>query len=281
MGLTAMDVKKLREATGVGMMQCKKALTETNGDFQAAVEFLRKKGLDAAQKKQSRIAAEGLVVTLVKNNRGVVAEINCETDFVSKGNDFKSFAEGVARHIWETTPADVAALRSEKASEINEFTLKCGEKVDIRRFEIVETDGSLGHYNHGGKIGILVEASAGTREQLKDVAMHIAAMSPQFISQEEVGEDFKNKESEIYTAQLKEQGKPDNIIQNIVRGKLAKLFKEICLLEQAFLKDSDRTVKQFLGDVRMRRFVKFHLGEGIEKKEDNLAEEVAKMTGVQ
>ena len=281
MGLTALDVKKLREATGVGMMQCKKALAETNGDFQAAVEFLRKKGLDAAQKKQSRIAAEGAIVTFVENNRGVVAEVNCETDFVSKGDDFKNFADGVARYIWETTPADIAVLKAAKESEINEFTLKCGEKVDIRRFEIFESDGGLGCYNHGGRIGVLVEASGGTSEQLKDVAMHIAAMSPRFISEDQVDEDFKNKESEIYTAQLKEQGKPDHIIQNIVRGKLAKLFKDICLLEQAFLKDSERTVKQFLGDIQIRRFTKVHLGEGIEKKEDNLADEVAKMTKVQ
>ena len=281
MGLTAMDVKKLREATGVGMMQCKRALAETNGDFQAAVEFLRKKGLDAAQKKQSRIAAEGVIVTLVEKSRGVLAEINCETDFVSKGDEFKNFAKEIVRYIWETTPADTAALKTAKESEINEFTLKCGEKVDIRRFEIVETEGTLGVYNHGGKIGILVEASGGTEAQLKDVAMHIAAMSPQFISEDQVDEDFKNKEVEIFTAQLKEQGKPDKIIQNIVKGKLSKLFKEICLLEQAFLKDSDQTVKQFLGDVQIKRFVRFNLGEGIEKKEDNLAEEVAKMTGVQ
>ena len=281
MGLTALDVKKLREATGVGMMQCKKALAETNGDFQAAVEFLRKKGLDAAQKKQSRIAAEGVIVTFVENNRGVVAEVNCETDFVSKGSDFKNFAEGVARYIWETKPADIAALKAEKESEINEFTLKCGEKVDIRRFEMVETEGSLGCYNHGGKIGVLVEASTGTSEQLKDIAMHVAAMSPQFISEDQVDDDFKNKESEIYTAQLKEQGKPEKIIENIVRGKMAKLFKEICLLEQPFLKDTEKTVKQFLGGIEIKRFLKLHLGEGIEKKEDNLAEEVAKMTGVQ
>ena len=281
MGLTAMDVKKLREATGVGMMQCKKALAETNGDFQAAVEFLRKKGLDAAQKKQSRIAGEGVIVTLVENNRGVVAEINCETDFVSKGEDFKNFAEKVTRYIWENSPIDVAALKAAKESEINEFTLKCGEKVDIRRFEIVETDGSFGFYNHGGKIGVLVEASKGPETQLKDIAMHIAAMSPQFISVDQVDKDFKNKEAEIFTAQLKSQGKPDKIIDNIVRGKLAKLFKEICLLEQVFLKDSEKTVKQFLGDIRIRRFIKFNLGEGIERKEDNLAEEVAKMTGIQ
>ena len=281
MGLTALDVKKLREATGVGMMQCKKALAETNGDFQAAVEFLRKKGLDAAQKKQSRIAAEGAVVTVVKDNRGVVAEINCETDFVSKGDDFKSFAQGIAQYIWDTSPADMATLKAAKESEINEFTLKCGEKVDIRRFEIVETDGNLGFYNHGGKIGILVEASGGTENQLKDIAMHIAAMSPRFISEDQVDEEFKKKEAEIFTAQLKEQGKPDKIIDNIVRGKLAKLFKEICLLDQDFLKDTEKTVKQFLGDVQIRRFLKFNLGEGIEKKEDNLAEEVAKMTRVQ
>ena len=281
MGLTAMDVKKLREATGVGMMQCKQALAETNGDFQAAIEFLRKKGLNAAQKKQSRIAAEGAIVTFVESGRGVIAEINCETDFVSKGDEFKNFSNGIARYIWKTYPVDIAALKVEKESEINEFTLKCGEKVDIRRFEMVETDGSLGCYNHGGKIGVLVEASKGAETQLKDIAMHIAAMSPQFISEEQVDDNFRNKETEIYTAQLKAQGKPDKIIQSIVGGKLAKLFKEICLLEQAFLKDSEQTIKQFLGDIQIKQFIKFNLGEGIEKKEDNLAEEVAKMTRIQ
>ena len=276
---TATDVRKLREITGAGMMKCKEALKETEGDIEAAVDFLRKKGLAAAQKKQSRIASEGMIVTLVERDRGVIVEVNCETDFVSKGDDFQNFAKGVATSILQNNPEDLEVLKKAQESELNEFALKCGEKVDIRRFEIMETQGVLGHYNHGGKIGVLVEAGGGDAELLKDISMHITASSPQFISVDDIDDDFRNKEAEIYTAQLKEEGKPDKMIGNIVQGKLKKLSKEVCLLEQPFLKDPEKTVKQFLGDIEIVKFIKFNLGEGIEKKKNNLAEEVAEMTG--
>ncbi|MBT3981590.1 MAG: translation elongation factor Ts [Bacteriovoracaceae bacterium] len=213
MSITAADVKKLREQTGAGMMDCKKALGETSGDFEKAVDFLRKKGLAAVAKKQSRVAAEGIVGTYVHSGRiGVMCEINCETDFVAKNEDFKQF--------------------------------------------------------------------------VKDICMHIAASDPKFIRSDDMDEGFKNREAEIYTAQLIEQGKPEKMIPKIVQGKLAKLSREVCLLEQPFVKDPDQTIEQLLNEltlkigekISIRRFVKYNLGEGIEKREDDLATEVAKMT---
>ena len=293
MSFSASDVKKLREMTGAGMMACKNALSENGGDMDAAVDFLRKKGLAAAQKKQSRIAAEGAVASLVEGNTGVIVEVNCETDFVSKGDDFKGFANEVANFILKEKPADIAALKSAKEEEVNELTLKIGEKIDIRRFETITTDGALGSYNHGGRIGVLVELKGAdasnekVAELLKDISMHVAAAAPKFLSADDINEDFKKKEAEIYAAQLKEEGKPENMIDKIVEGKLKKLSSEVCLLEQKFVKDPDTTVgklvqsvaKEVGADLALAGFKVLNLGEGIEKKEDNLAEEVAKMTG--
>lgn len=277
MGLSATDVKKLREMTGAGMMKCKEALKETEGDLQAAVDFLRKKGLADAQKKQSRIAAEGVVVSLTNCDSGVIVEVNCETDFVSKGDQFQSFAREVAEYALESAPKDIEALREAKIEDTNELTLQCGEKVDIRRYQGFKTDGRLGHYNHGGKISVIVEANDGSEELLKDVSMHVAAASPKFISADQIDSDFKNKEAEIYAAQLREQGKPEQMIDKIVQGKLKKLAKEVCLLEQPFIKDPDKTVKQLLGNIEVKSFTKFNLGEGIEKRGENLADEVAQV----
>ncbi len=293
MSFTASDVKKLRETTGAGMMDCKKALSENNGDMDAAVDFLRKKGLAAAQKKQGRVAAEGAVATLVEGNTGVLVEVNCETDFVSKGDDFKGFANEVANFILKEKPSDIAALKTSKGSEVNELTLKVGEKIDIRRFETIKTDGAIGSYNHGGRIGVLVElkgadaSNAQVQELLKDLSMHVAAAAPKFLSSDDIDEEFKKKEAEIYAAQLKEEGKPENMIEKIVQGKLKKLSSEVCLLEQKFVKDPDLTVgklvdkvaKEVGSELTVASFKVLNLGEGIEKKEDNLAEEVAKMTG--
>lgn len=293
MSFTASDVKKLRESTGAGMMDCKKALSENNGDMEAAVDFLRKKGLAAAQKKQSRVAAEGAVATLVEGNTGVLVEVNCETDFVSKGDDFKGFANDVANFILKEAPADIAALKAAKESEVNELTLKVGEKIDIRRFETIKTDGAIGSYNHGGRIGVLVElkgadaSNAQVQDLLKDLSMHVAAAAPKFLSADDIDAEFKKKEAEIYAAQLKEEGKPENMIEKIVEGKLKKLSSEVCFLEQKFVKDPDFTVaklvekvaKEVGTDLSVGGFKVLNLGEGIEKKEDNLAEEVAKMTG--
>lgn len=293
MSFTASDVKKLREMTGAGMMACKQALSENSGDMDAAVDFLRKKGLAAAQKKQSRVAAEGAVASLVEGNTGVVVEVNCETDFVSKGDDFQGFAKEIANYILKEKPADLAALKTAKESDVNELTLKLGEKIDIRRYETVTTDGAIGTYNHGGKIGVLVNVAGADAsnekvgELLKDLAMHVAAADPKFLSGDDIDEDFKKRESDIYAAQLKEEGKPENMIEKIVQGKLKKLSSEVCLLEQKFVKDPDTTIgklvdsvaKEVGADLKVTGFSMLKLGEGIEKKEDNLADEVAKMTG--
>jgi len=293
MSFKAIDVKTLREQTGAGMMDCKKALTETSGNMEAAVDFLRKKGLAAAQKKQSRVAAEGAVATVVEGNTGVLVEVNCETDFVSKGDDFQNFAAGVANSILKDKPSDITALKTTKESDVNELTLKLGEKIDIRRFNTITTDGALGSYNHGGRIGVLVDVKGAdasnttVAELLKDIAMHIAAAAPKFLSSSDIDEDFKKREAEIYTAQLKEEGKPENMIEKIIVGKLKKLSSEVCLLEQKFVKDPDTTVgklvekvaKEVGQDLVLTGFSMLVLGEGIEKKEDNLAEEVAKLSG--
>ncbi|MDC1174132.1 translation elongation factor Ts [Bacteriovoracaceae bacterium] len=293
MSFTASDVKKLREMTGAGMMACKKALTESEGNVEAAVDHLRKKGLAAAKKKQSRIAAEGAVVTATEGNKAVVVEVNCETDFVSKGDDFQNFALKIANDILKEGYADIAALKTAKEEIVNELTLKIGEKIDLRRFEAQETTGAFGTYNHGGRIGVIVnvetagdKTSAEFQELLKDLAMHVAAADPKFVSANDIDEDFKNKEAEIYRGQLKEEGKPENMIEKIVLGKLNKLASEVCLLEQKFIKNPDFTIKKLIeevggktgGAITLKAFSKFNLGEGIEKKEDNLADEVAKMT---
>ena len=192
MSFSASDVKKLREMTGAGMMACKKALSENNGDMDSAVDFLRKKGLAAAQKKQSRIAAEGAVATMVEGTNGVVVEVNCETDFVSKGDDFKGFANEIANYILKESPADITALKAAKETEVNELTLKIGEKIDIRRFELVKSEGAIGSYNHGGRIGVLVDVKGAdasnekVQELLKDLSMHVAAAGPKFLSSDDL-----------------------------------------------------------------------------------------------
>ena len=300
MAISASDVKQLREVTGAGMMDCKNALKEADGDMEKAVDFLRQKGLAAAQKKQSRVAAEGAVVTLVEGNFGVVVEVNCETDFVSKGDDFQNFAKAIAAHVATNKPANVDDLLNQKfdGSErtvkeaATELTLKCGEKIDIRRFESISLSGTgiIGNYNHGGKIGVLVELETSenndtNQELAKDLAMHVAAAAPKFLAASDIDEDFKNREAAIYKAQLKEQGKPENMIDKIVVGKLNKLASEVCLLDQKFVKDPDISISKLISskgsDLKVNGFVKINLGEGIEKKEDNLADEVAKMTGKQ
>jgi elongation factor Ts len=294
MAISAGDVKNLREMTGAGMMDCKKALSECNGDIEAAVDYLRKKGLAAAQKKQSRVAAEGAVVTIVEGNKGVIVEVNCETDFVSKGDDFQNFAKEVASYVLANEPSTVEALREAKGDAANELTLKCGEKIDLRRFEIMKTEGALGSYNHGGRIGVLVDVNTKGnvnapefQELIKDLAMHVAAAAPTFLTAGDIDEAFKKREADIYAAQLREEGKPEQMIEKIVEGKLKKLASEVCLLDQKFVKNPDLTVTQLLtetakavgGEIVVKGFRKLNLGEGIEKKEDNLADEVAKMTG--
>ena len=294
MAITASTIKELREKTGAGMMACKTALKETNGDFEAAVDYLRKKGLAAAEKKQSRTAAEGVVVNVVEGSKAVILEVNCETDFVAKGDDFKSFANEMAAYALSNGVESSEALRDQKADAINELTLKCGEKIDLRRMIAKSTDNKLGYYNHGGKIGVVVEAKTTASgemldELLKDVSMHVAAASPRFLAAGDIDESFKEREAKIYTEQLKEQGKPEQMIPNIVQGKLKKLASEVCLLEQKFVKNPDLSVsahvdavaKELGASVELVAFRSLVLGEGVEKKVDNLADEVAKMTGQQ
>jgi len=303
MAYTAADVKNLRETTGAGMMDCKKALDET-GDFQKAVDYLRAKGLAAAAKKQSRIAAEGVVAAVVKGKLAALVEVNCETDFVAKNDEFQKFASTAATVAVDANLADVDALLAAKTASgltvkdnISELTIKIGEKIDLRRVETMKLDGEglIGSYVHSGKIGVLcrlesdkdVASNEDVKELVKDLCMQVAAASPQFLNATQIDESYKAKEAEIYAAQLKEQGKPEAMIPNIVKGKLAKLASEVCLYEQSFVKDPDTTVGKLIETVakkvgatlKVTQFKKLNLGEGIQKKEENFAEEIAKMTG--
>ncbi len=296
MAFTAKDVKELREATGCGMMDCKKALTETDGDMDKAVEFLREKGLATAAKKAGRIAAEGIVKAYIDGNVGVLVEVNSETDFVAKNNEFQEFVLNVAKTIAKTNPADVDAL---KATEFEDTTIgdlltakiaKIGENLNIRRFARIETSGAVVEYIHAaGKIGVLVEADAEnndiTRECLKNVAMQVAALNPKYLSSDDVPQDYKEHEKEILIAQLKNDpknaSKPDNIIEKMITGRLAKELKEVCLLEQEYVKaENKETVAKYVagvGNITLKQFVRFETGEGLEKREDDFAAEVASM----
>lgn len=303
MSYTATDVKNLRETTGAGMMDCKKALDETQ-DFQKAVDYLRAKGLAAAAKKASRVAAEGIVGAAVKGNVAAVVEVNIETDFAAKNDDFMKFVTTATNAAVDNKAATVEALLNVKANAtttlkdmISELTIKIGEKIDVRRVEVMTLTGNglIGSYVHSGKIGVLVKIEAdkdvsnneAVKELAKDLCMQVAAANPQFLNGNEIDETFKAKEAEIYAAQLKEQGKPEAMIPNIVKGKLAKLASDVCLYEQAFVKEPDINVATLITNVsktagatlKVTKFIKFNLGEGIEKKVDDFAAEVAKLSG--
>ncbi len=303
MAYTAADVKNLRETTGAGMMDCKKALDENGGDFQKSVDYLRAKGLAAAAKKQSRVAAEGMISACVKGKIASLVEVNCETDFVAKNDAFQAFAKDTANVAVDGNISDIEALLSAKGptgtikDAISDLTIKIGEKIDVRRVSLLKLEGNgiIGSYVHSGKIGVIVALGADKDvagneafvELSKDISMHIAAANPQFLSSSEIDEDYKNKEAEIYAAQLKEQGKPEAMIPNIVKGKLNKLASEVCLLEQSFVKDPDITIGKLIDSVsakigakiNVQKFIKLNLGEGVEKKSENFAEEIAKITG--
>lgn len=303
MAYTAADVKNLRETTGAGMMDCKKALDETQ-DFQKAVDYLRAKGLAAAAKKQSRVAAEGLIAGVVKGKLGALVELNCETDFVAKNDAFQAFVATAANVAVDGKITTVPALLAAKGpkgltlqDEVSELTIKIGEKIDLRRVELMtlEGNGLIGSYVHSGKIGVLckieadkdVSGNEAVKELAKDLCMQIAAANPTFLNASEIDENFKAREAEVYAAQLKEQGKPENMIPNIVKGKLNKLATEVCLYEQAFVKDPDMNIAKLIETVgktagatlKVTKFTKFNLGEGIEKKQENFAEEIAKLSG--
>ena len=284
MAITAALVKELRERTGAGMMECKKILTETDGDIDVAIEELRKRGAAAADKKSDRIAAEGTVVALVSGEQGVLLEVNCETDFVAKDENFVAFATNVAQTILDTGAASVEALSTETLagadSSVEEarsaLVQKIGENIQIRRFETVAGEGqTVSSYQHGKNIGVLVKAN-GDDELGRDLAMHIAASKPLCISEDQIPTDQIEKEKEIFSAQAAESGKPADIIEKMVVGRLRKFVNEVTLLGQSFVKDPDMTVEKLLKskDAEISNFVRYEVGDGIEKKEDDFVAEV-------
>ena len=287
--VTASQVKDLREKTGAGMMDCKKVLTETDGDMEKAIELLRERGIAKAAKKSDRIAAEGLVAAYVSEDGkvGAVVEVNSETDFVAKNDEFKSFVADVAQQVAETNPANVEELLAEKSIKedktvgevLTDKIAKIGENMSIRRFARFESNGLIEKYIHGdGKIGVLVELNGGDTEVAKDVCMQIAAAKPEFLNRESVPAERLEKEMEILKAQAMNEGKPEAIAEKIVQGRVGKFYSEICLVEQEFVKNPDMKVKDLLSSkgAEAIRFARFEKGEGIEKKEENFAEEVMK-----
>ncbi len=307
MAITASMVKELREMTGVGMLDCKKALAETDGDMEKAVEYLREKGLAASEKKAGRIASEGLCLSYLTDDKktGVVVEVNSETDFVAKNPVFREYVLQVAEQIAGSQAADVDALLTETwkfdtslsvAEALSSKVAVIGENLKIRRFEKYELKeaGTIVSYIHGGgRIGVMIElacdnATEAVEEMGKNIAMQIAALNPQFISVDDVPAEFVAKEKEILTQQAmndpKNASKPANIIEKMIEGRLNKEMKEICLVEQPYVKDGDLTVKKYIesvakeagASISIKRMVRFETGEGLEKKEENFAEEVAK-----
>jgi len=287
MAISAKTVKELRERTGAGMMDCKKALTANDGDMQKAIDWLREKGIAKAAKKSGRIAAEGAVAAYVSDDRktGVLLEINCETDFTANNENFRALEKKVIEHIAEAKPADLDALNDcvidgKKVSElVTEATATIGEKISIRRFVIYETEGKLTSYIHmGGKIGVLVDMTGGSDELGKDVAMQIAAANPSAVDRAGVDASELEHEKEILRKQALEEGKPEKIVERMVEGRINKFYKEVCLIEQDFVKadpGEKKTVKDILKGEKVLRFTRYQLGEGIEKKETDFAAEVA------
>jgi elongation factor Ts len=288
MAITASLVKELRERTGAGMMECKKALVESNGDIEAAIEQMRKSGQAKAAKKAGRTAAEGVIVLSFNtdNSQAAMVEVNCETDFVAKDENFTSFASAVAERALHGGAADVSALMEQSLHEGEETTVnqarealisKLGENMNVRRFARFQAgEGKLISYRHGVRIGVVVELVGGDEELGKDLAMHIAATNPICLSADEMPQDVLAKEREIVTAQAKESGKPDNIIEKMVDGRMNKFLAENTLLGQAFVKDPDTTVEKLLKGkgAAVAQYQRFEVGEGIEKKQENFAEEV-------
>ncbi len=305
MAITASMVKELREMTGAGMMDCKKALNETNGNMDEAVEFLRKNGEAKAVKKAGRIAAEGIVMADVDDDKkAAIVEVNSETDFVAKNDEFKEFVANVVKQALVTSSADMDAFLSESWVADSSQTVKdalvakiarIGENLNIRRFEKLESDGCIVSYIHGGgRIGVLVDAHTDVvndevKKCLRNVAMQIAAMTPKYVSRDEVSQDYLDKEKEILLAQAKQENpnKPDNIIEKMIIGRLNKELKEVCLLDQVYVQDGDLTVGKYVekvakengANLSIKRFIRFETGEGIEKKKEDFAAEVAAQMG--
>lgn len=288
MAITAKMVKELREKTGAGMMDCKKALTETNGNMEEAIDFLRKSGAAQAAKKAGRIAAEGTTFIEINGNDAVLLEVNCETDFVTKNDKFQTLVTDLAKHIVTEKPASLdEALKQNLTNSnqtveeyINSVVATIGEKITLRRFALLSKsdDDVFGSYLHmGGRIGALALLEGTSDEEVaKDVAMHIAAANPKYVAREDVAEDEVNREREILKEQALNEGKPEHIVEKMVEGRLGKFFEEICLLDQQFVKDPDLKVKKFVADkgTTVKEFVRYEVGEGIEKREEDFAEEV-------
>ena len=299
--ITAANVAALRSKTGAGMMDCKKALTEAAGDIDKAVEILRKKGLSAAAKKSGRVAAEGAVLSAGDDTRGVLLEVNSETDFVAKNENFQAFCQGVAQGVLDAKPADLDGLKNSAfpggktvAEATTDAISTIGENISVRRFTLFENaNGLVSSYIHaGGKIGVLLELATGgvindkIKELAHQLAMHVAAANPSYLCRDDVPAAEVDKEKEIMAEKAKGSGKPENIIDKIVSGQINKYFGEICLLEQAFVIDPDRKVNKVIADVakgvgaelKLNRFARFQLGEGLEKRSDDFAQEVADLT---
>ncbi|WP_042356242.1 translation elongation factor Ts [Bacillus rubiinfantis] len=287
MAITAQMVKELREKTGAGMMDCKKALTETNGDMDKAIDFLREKGIAKAAKKADRIAAEGLTSIVTEGNDAVILEVNSETDFVAKNEGFQTLVKELAAHLLKNKPATVEEVLAQTmdngatvADHINAAIAKIGEKLTLRRFTVLsKTDNdAFGAYLHmGGRISVLTVFEGSTdADAAKDVAMHIAALNPKYVSREQVSQEEVEHERQVLTQQALNEGKPEKIVEKMVEGRLGKYFEEVCVLDQAFVKNPDQKVGQFVASkgAKLREFIRYEVGEGIEKREDNFAEEV-------
>ncbi|OZU90292.1 elongation factor Ts [Virgibacillus indicus] len=288
MAITAKMVKELREKTGAGMMDCKKALQETEGNIDKAIDYLREKGISKAAKKADRIAAEGSTYIEVDNNTAVLLEVNCETDFVTKNDQFKQLLAELGKHLVGQKPATVEEALKQPLhgngdtveTYINSAIATIGEKISLRRFKVLtKTDNDVfGSYLHmGGRIGVL-SLLEGTKDEqaAKDIAMHIAAVNPRYVSRDEVSEEEVNHEREVLKTQALNEGKPEKIVEKMVEGRLGKFFEEICLLDQGFVKDPDQKVKKYVADkgATVKSFSRYEVGEGMEKREENFADEV-------
>ncbi|KAA9025849.1 translation elongation factor Ts [Niallia endozanthoxylica] len=287
MAITAQMVKELREKTGAGMMDCKKALQQTDGDMEKAIDFLREKGIASAAKKADRVAAEGITSVLVEGNDAVILEVNAETDFVAKNEAFQTLVKELGEQLLKAKPATIEeALASTMANgatveaHINAAISKIGENMNLRRFAVkTKTDNdAFGAYLHmGGRIGVLsVVEGTSDADAAKDVSMHIAALNPKFVSRDEVSPEEVERERQVLTQQALNEGKPENIVAKMVEGRLGKYFEDVCLLDQAFVKNPDQKVRQFVESKggKVREFVRYEVGEGLEKRAENFAEEV-------
>lgn len=288
------DIKELRERTGAGVLDCKKALEKKDGDIEAAVEYLREKGIAAAAKKSGRIAAEGKVNVMINETKkkGIIVEVNSETDFVAKNENFQELVDSISEHLMQTEVESVDEVLAEKwykiddkdvSTIIKEAIASIGENINLRRFVMLTTEGFLQGYIHlGGKIGVLVDLDAEYNEEnerlAKDLAMHVAASNPEFLTRDDVNEEVLEKEKAIYREQMLNEGKPENIIDRIVEGKIEKFYEQICLIEQPFVRDTDITVGELLKEknIKVNNFIRYELGEGIQKKEEDFAAEVMK-----